>query len=248
MGLIDEQRRILSLCFDAVPSEQTLCALGSSEAWLAYREMVRDRLWRELTLALPRTFELVGEAAFGAAFEHQLQHEPPRTRYFREIVCAFVRCALPLWAAKAELHPACADLARYELARWEVRDLESAPKAEVALREFSFERVAVVSRALRLLAVSHAVHLRDAPVGQIACADHYLCVHRASDAERPKVWNLTRTTFALLERLAREDGCASDVVKDLAQASGARIDAAYLDALCATLAQFLEVGIILGSR
>jgi len=76
----------------------------------------------------------------------------------------------------------------------------------------------------------------------------FLCIARASDAERPKVYSLTSTTFDMLERLVREDSIVSDVVKQTATAAGARIDAAYLDTLCETLAQFLEVGIILGSR
>jgi hypothetical protein len=234
---------MLALCFDAVPAEQDLTALGGSAAWLTYREMVRTRLWRELTLALSRTFALVGEAAFSAAFEHFLQREPPRTRYFREVVLAFVRSALPLWAADPQLDPACCELARYELARWEVRDLESAP-SDLDVSELSFERVAVVSRALRLLALSHAVH-RGAPFER---GEFFVCIHRAADTERPKVWNLTRTTYQLLSSLLREDDTVGNVVKKLAQASSTRIDAAYLDALCATLAQFLENGIILGSR
>lgn len=242
MGLIDLQREILSLCFDAAPPKDTPAKLGDREIWLTYREMVRDRLWRELKLALPRTFTMVGEEAFLAAFEHHLHHAPPRTRYFWEIVGEFVASALPLWAAQPGVAPASCDMARYELARWEVRELEAG--SDASLQELSFDRVAVVSRALRLLSVSHCVHLEDATRSEA----HYLCVHRAGDAERPKVWSLKRTTYQLLEALVREDSTVSDAVKHVAQASGARIDAAYLDALCETLAQFVEVGIILGTR
>jgi hypothetical protein len=242
MGLIDLQRQILALCFDETPSEASLASLGQREAWLTYREMIRERLLRELRLALPRTRLLVGERAFVAAFNHHLAHEPPRTRYFRQVVSTFVLSALPLWAADAELHPACADLARYELAVWEVRDLEAAP--ELTLCEFSFERVTVVSRALRLLALEHAVRPGDA----LDARAEYLCIQRASDAERPTVWKLTPSTFQLLQRLSLEQLSASEVVKETAQATGARIDAEYLDGLCETLAQFLEVGILLGSR
>jgi hypothetical protein len=240
MGLIDLQRQILSLCFDETPSEAALSTLGQREAWLTYREMIRERLIRELRLALPRTRALVGDGAFVAAFTHQLEHEPPRERYFRQVVAGFVQHALPLWAADPQLHAASGDLARYELAQWEVRDLLVTPNA--ALTEFSFERVAAVSPALRLLALEHAVR----PGEDLSARPQYLCMQRV--AERTKVWRLTRTTFQLLERLAREDAAVSDVVKQVAQASGARIDAEYLDSLCGTLAQFLEAGIILGSR
>jgi hypothetical protein len=242
MGLIDLQRQILSLCFDETPSEASLSALGQREAWLTYREMIRERLLRELRLALPRTRTLVGDSAFEATFVQQLEREPPRARYFRQVVSEFVAYASPLWAADAQLPPASRDLARYELAHWEVRDLVALP--ELPLDEFSFERVAVVSRALRLLALDHAVR----PGEGLEARREFLCIQRAPDSARTKVWRLTPTTFQLLERLVLEDICVSDVVKQTAQASGARIDAPYLDGLCGTLAQFLEVGIILGSR
>lgn len=241
MSLIDLQRQILSLCFDETPDEAALASLGQREAWLTYREMIRDRLMRELRLALPRTRQLVGEGAFEAAFAHQLAQNPPRTRFFRELVSEFVASALPLWAASPTLHTACGDLARYELTLWEVRDL---PAPDEVLNEFSFERVAVVSRALRLLALDHAVHADAA----LTAKPQFLCIQRPSDVARPKVWVLSPSTYKLLERLAGEDVSASDAIRATAQAAGARIDAAYLDSLCGALAQFLEVGIILGSR
>jgi hypothetical protein len=240
MALIDLQRQILSLCFDETPSEAALAALGQRDVWLTYREMIRARLLRELRIALPRTRVLVGDNALLAAFAHHLAHEPPRTRFFRELVSEFVASALPLWAANPALHPACGDLARYELALWEVRDLATAPDEPVA--EFSFEGVAVVSRALRLLALDHAVMPEDA----LEARPTFLCVQRPEDSERGKVWKLTPSTFQLLSRLAREDKPASEVIRDTAQ--GARFDAKYLDSVCGTLAQFLEAGIILGSR
>jgi hypothetical protein len=207
--------------------------------------MIRERLMHELRLALPRTYALVGEAVFAAAFAYYLEHEPPRTRFFREVVGSFVAAVLPLWAAdplRGQLHPACCDLARYELALWQARDLEAAP--EITPAELSFERVALMSRTLRLLALSHAV----LPGEDLSARKQFLCVVRSSDTARPKAYSLTPTTFELLQRLVREDTIVSDVVKQTAKASGARIDAAYLDGLCETLAQFLEVGIILGSR
>ena len=61
MGLIDLQRQILSLCFDETPSEASLTALGQREAWLTYREMIRERLLRELRLALPHCEVVPGQ-------------------------------------------------------------------------------------------------------------------------------------------------------------------------------------------
>jgi hypothetical protein len=59
---------------------------------------------------------------------------------------------------------------------------------------------------------------------------------------------LNQTNHALLTRLCTGSETVTESVNRLAAAQGARIDARYIDGLCETLAQFLEVGILLGSR
>jgi hypothetical protein len=61
-------------------------------------------------------------------------------------------------------------------------------------------------------------------------------------------YTLTKVTHAFLQQLMRGEETLTQTVKRLASQAGATIDAAYLDALCETLAQFLERGILLGSR
>ncbi|HEY2734443.1 MAG TPA: hypothetical protein VGI70_10690, partial [Polyangiales bacterium] len=124
---------------------------------------------------------------------------------------------------------------------WEVRDLESNHGTS---SEFAFDRRPVVSSALRLLEVSHAVHLApgDRP------GSHFLCVHRANDTDQPRTWTLTETTFELLQRFAAGDATVTESVRQFGSAHGIAIDAIFIDALCATLAQFIETGILLGSR
>jgi hypothetical protein len=241
VALIDTQRAVLALCFRAQPPAEALHALGGGPQWLVYRELVRERLLRELKVALPRTAALCTPAVLDETFVWQLEHAPPRTRYFREVVRAFVEAALARWAEDPGLPPACRDMARYELALWDVSDLDARPDG--ALQEFAFDRVPVVSGALALLEVGHAVHLPECSPGT-----HYLCVHRQHDGERPRTFRLTRPTYELLRELCAGERSVSESVRQLAAAGGARIDAAYLDALCATLAQFIEVGIVLGSR
>lgn len=240
MALIDLERALLAVCFRAQPPADALAALGGERAWLVYREMVRERLWRELRVALPRTCGLVPAAVFERSFEDYLEHDPPRTRFFREVVGAFVNSALPGWQSAA-LPAACRDMARYELALWEVADLDATLSEPV--QDFSFERAPVLARALRLLHVQHSVHKQ-----QVEPADQWLCVHRAADSERPRTWTLTKSTCTFLQRLAREDEPVTESVRRCAAAQGGRIDAAYVDALCTTLAQFLELGIVLGSH
>jgi hypothetical protein len=242
MALIDVQRQLLALCFRAEPSPDALAALGDARAFRAYREMVRERLWLQIRSALPRTSALVPLALFQHAFVWQLEHAPPRTRYFRGIVRAFADSALPLWAADASVPAAACDLLRYELALWEVSDLEAEPSA--AYGEFSFDKVAVLSGALQLLEVSHAVHLGD----DCKPVPHRLCVQRAQDGQRPRTWSMTKPTYALVQRLVCADASVAQCVRELAAEARVVIDAAYLDALCETLAQFIENRIVLGSR
>jgi hypothetical protein len=243
MALIDLERAVLSICFRAVPPEKELAELGERRSWLMYREMVRERLLGEIRIALPRSRQLLGDAALLDAFTRHLERDPPRTRYFREIVLAFVNSALPNWQADPSVSRLALDMLRYEAALWEVRDLESPPAT--ACVEFAFDRIPVVSPALRLLAVSHAVHAGD---GHYAEGAHWLCVHRANDADSVRTWTLTETTFELLQRWQRAEATVAQTVQQLGEQRAQRIDAAFVDALCTTLAQFIELGIVLGSR
>jgi hypothetical protein len=203
--------------------------------------LVRERLWRELRAALPRSYAAVPEAMFERTFVWHLEHRPPRSRYFRDLVPEFVHSALPLWAAEASLPSHCRDLLRYELALWEVSDLEHDPGCELV--EFAFDRVPVASPALRLLALEHTVQLQD-----VERTPTWLCVHRAADSERARSYRLNQTTHALLSRLCSGRETVTESVNRLAAEQGARVDARYVDGLCEALAQFLEVGILLGSR
>jgi hypothetical protein len=243
MALIDLERAVLSICFRAQPPEKELAELGERRSWLVYREMVRERLLGEIRTALPRSRKLLGDAALLDAFTGHLERDPPRTRYFREIVLGFVNSALPILQADPRIPRVALDMLRYESALWEVRDLES--QMASACVEFAFDRVPVVCPALRLLTVSHAVHAGD---GAYAEGTHWLCIHRATDADSVRTWTLTATTFELLQRWQRADATVAQTVQQLAEQRAQRIDAAFVDALCTTLAQFIELGIVLGSR
>jgi hypothetical protein len=246
MALIDLQRAVLSICFRAQPPEQQLAELGDRRSWLMYREMVRERLLAEIRAALPRSRQLLGDAAMLEAFTLYLDRDPPRTRYFREIVPAFVNSALSIWEADASVPRLGLDMLRYEAALWEVRDIALEPAEPCA--EFAFDRVPVVCPALRLLRVDHAVHLSPDARGAYSAGAQRLCVHRASDADSVRTWTLTETTFELLQVWQRGDCTLAESVQQLGRARAVRIDAAFVDALCTTLAQFIEIGIVLGSH
>jgi hypothetical protein len=63
-----------------------------------------------------------------------------------------------------------------------------------------------------------------------------------------RTWTLTETTFELLQGWQRGDCTVAESVQRLGKARAIRIDGAFVDALCTTLAQFIEIGIVLGSR
>jgi hypothetical protein len=240
------QRAVLSVCFEAEPPEAALTALGDRDVWLLYRELTRDRLWREIEFALPRTCAGLDRATLQRTFVHHLDQDPPRTRFFHQIVQSFADSALRSWQREPGVPDHVPDLLRYEAALSEVSDLEVEPPAELA--EFAFDRTPVVSRALRLLQVEHAVHLPPEPDGHCSDGKFWLCIQRGSNEARPQTWKFNRTTFALLEDFQRGDASASGCVQRVALRLGAKVTPQYIERLCETLAQWLEVGILLGSR
>lgn len=245
MALIDVERAVLSVCFAAEPPAACLKLLGEPERWLLYRELTRDRLWREIGVALPRTAAAVGEPVMQRAFVAHLDRDPPRTRYFREIVGAFADSTRRRWERSGETPSFAVDLLRYEAALWDVADLEA--RAAEPVREFAFDRVPVLTPALRLLELEHAVHTsggRDGyPRGR-----YYLAVQRDAEQSRPRTWSFNQTTHVLLADFARGEITATESVQRVATALGRQLTPQFVERLCESLAQWIEVGILVGSR
>lgn len=246
MALIDLERAVLSVCFKAEPPADQLAKLGRRDVWLLYRELARDRLWREIKLALPRTCASLEPELLARSFAEHLDRDPPRTRYFHAIVQAFADSAQRSWRRETSLPAGALDLLRYEAALWRVSDLEA--RVPDDLGEFEFDRIPVLSTALSLLELEHAVHSpgRDGPYG--ASGRVYLAIHRASHAHKPRTWTFNRTSHALLREFERGQLSASQAVTAVAKRLRRRVDAAFVDGLCASLAQWIEIGILLGSR
>jgi hypothetical protein len=246
MALIDVERAVLSICFEAEPPAAALRALGEPERWLLYRELTRERLLREIQSALPRTCAALGDERLKRAFSEHLDRDPPRTRFFREVVIAFATSALRTFEGDTSLPGHARDLLRYEAALWEVSDLEAAASGEIT--EFSFERVPVVTPALRLLHVSHAVHLPADAEGSCSPGEHWLCVQLDPEDARSRTWSLNRTSYVLLQEFQRARSTAADGVQRVAKQLGRRVTQQFVDHLCESLAQWIEVGILVGSR
>ncbi len=242
MALIDVERAVLSICFSAEPPEAAFTMLGERDRWLLYRELTRDRLWRELHVALPRTAAALGESKLSELFVAYLDRDPPRTRYFREVVRSFASSA-----ARAELSSCTLDLLRYEAALWEVADLEAGP-LDRAPSEFAFDRVPVLTPALRLLSLAHAVHLAPDASGAYRPGVYHVGVHRSAGDAKPRTWRFNETTWQLLADFARQEVTAIESVQRVASKLGRQVTPQFVDRLCDSLAQWIEVGILLGSR
>jgi hypothetical protein len=243
-GLLARQRAAARVCFEREPRTGDLDVLGPHERWLLYRTMVRDRLRSMVTVGLPRTLDEIPRDRFAAAFDAWLHEAPPRTRYIREVLPAFVQHAEPRWADDPSLPPWTTDLMRFEAARWECWYAEG-PSMPAA--DFHFDRIPALNPALRLLRTAYPVHQRRDADAPYPPQPVNLCVHRTPD-HRVDVWVLNDLAAALVQAWQREDATVTDTVRDAADHQGIPLDARLVDTLSETLAKFLRRGILLGSH
>jgi hypothetical protein len=244
VSLIDLQRAALALCVSTEAPAEALATLGDERIWRLYRDLVRDRLRAEVGLSLKRTKAAAGEA-FELAFEHYLAYEPPRTRFFHGIAESFAASAVPFFRGRGDVLPHVADLARYEAALWSVADLPD-PDGEPVL-ELAFDLRPVFTPALRLLEVEHAVHRKPLD-GAYERGRFPLCVYRRAQDKKARTLVLNATSHDLVQRLLAGAPSVSDAVRELAQARQIVVDEKFVDGLCTVLADFLDRGILLGSR
>lgn len=239
------QRAAVELCYGPEPSAEQLAALGDARIWGIYREAVRKRLRGELEVALPRTRAALGDEAFGALFERFLRDAPPTTRFFHAVVAAFAQAARP-WLREAGHVAHAADLCAYEAARWTVADASDDVQGE--LTEFAFDRAAVLSPAVQLLQLEHAVYLAAEADGAYAKGAVQLCVYRKREERAARYFVLNPITAALMQRFARGGESVAQSVHGVAAERGISVDQPFLDGLCTVLADFIEQGVILGGR
>lgn len=233
------QRAMQRVCFDRAPSPDDLALLGSERAVL-YRELVRSRLRELVSKALPRFERTSGRARVSELFAAFLAEEPPRSRYFREVIPDFVAFALPRLGPDAPAH--AGDVLRLESTRWELAWRTGPLPASIA--PFELEKAPVPHPTLRVLELGHAVH-RDAEPP--AAGAFYVCVHRRPD-HVVETRTLDATSFALVRAWARGDGPAIDGVREVLAASGRAPDAAFVERMSSLLTALLESGALLGSR
>ena len=235
-------QRMQRVCFDSEPSEQDLDALGSKDIWLIYRSMVRNRLIDIIHTALPRTRDSVGEKSFDAHVHKWLSKGGSLTRYFRHVPSEFAAFALEESFGSTEAW--VDDLLRYEIAGWEVKQ---GPSTDEVPQEFSFKKRALMNPALRLLRLEYPVHEKPTPTDGYNAEATQLCIYRDSEFEA-LTWTLNPIAADLLDAWKSGDRTTTQVVQEVTTRRGVAIDETFLEKLSALLADFLQKGIILGSK
>ncbi len=204
--------------------------------------MVRARLRRVNEAALPRTRAVLGNDTFGELFTSWLDEAPPRTRFFRKVPTAFVVHVLPQLNCKE--HPWLSDLARYELATWRVKQLDERDAPETT--DLTFDRAPVLTPALELLDVEWSVH-RQRQEHDYEQGPFHLAIYRSRD-HRAITMVLNPLARDLVDDWRSGDETLTERVHRIAQRRNTTINESFIESLGAMLADFLERGILLGSR
>jgi hypothetical protein len=229
------------VCFAAEPSERDLELLGARDRWLLYRSMVRVRLAKVVRSSIPRAREALGEEALKALIDAWLADAPPRTRYFWQVPLAFgafVEGRLP------ESPASLADLLRYELARWRATHVETpAPPAVV---DFAFDRAPALAPSLVLHTFAHPVHLVGSAERE-GSKPTRLAIFRDRE-HRADAVALNPTASALVEDWLAGERTMAEGVRAVTEARGLKVDQGFIEKLGALIADFLERGLLLGSR
>lgn len=234
--LADHAKAMQRVCFGAEPSEADLQLLGSRERWLIYRDMVRHRLTHVMGVALERSKDAVGEVAFARAVEEWLSTGGPETRYLRHVPTAFAGFVIPIWEKSEAAW--VADLARYEIAAWNVRH---APPAPSPTSEFSFDRRPVLGTPIEVLRLSYPVQQTPTPPAGYEASPTFLCVYRDPN-HRASTRNLNPIAADLLDAWQSAHETVTDSVQRVAQNHGTEIGPAFVEKLSALIAAFISGG------
>ena len=235
MNLSSYQERVTRVCFAHVPDEGDLTALGHRERWLTYRRMVRTRLIGVVRSALPRTSEALGDT-FAPKVSAWFAERPPASPIFHRLPSEFASFTLP------SLPPPQRDLLRFETAVWSLRAVvEERP----AVTELSFEQPIVLQSALEILTLEHSSQLKGPAAFEPVPTR--LLLYR-NHKHRVMTLRINAVAEALLRAWMAPHTSLASAVRDAADAADATTGPKFMDGLGGLLADYLQRGIVLGSR
>lgn len=241
MNLADYQRTFARICLSRKADPADVAAIGGElERWLMYRRMVRKRLRRVTGEGLPRTTALLGES-YRSLYTEFLAERGVESRYMRDAIPEF--CEF-LFDRAESLGRRVEDIARYEHARWMVRD---APDFTFeGLVDFDFDKPPAVNPARRFIGVRHPVWDRGRfEAGERLGSECALAVIRTSEL---KVTAFTMPDW-FVAILGTTDGqrTVTEIVHSLADRGDIKVDAGFVERLCDVTAHAIEKDLLLGS-
>jgi len=237
-----------------------LAALGPRRL-LVYRRHVRRALHRAVRQEIPRTAARLGPA-FAPWVERWIDEESPRSRYFRDVAFELVAWAVPQWREGSEVPAYLCDLARHELAYFDVASAPDEDREGPLLvdtdrstgeapdpRAIALDRGVRFAASARLCRYDHAVHRLDAALearDEPAREPTALLAYR--DAEHDVHFlELTPLAAGILGALLRGEPLGQAVVGACA-AQGHPLDPAVTHSTAALLGDLLERGAIVGGE
>lgn len=223
-----------------------LAALGGKRL-LVYRKLVRRGIEAAIRIEIPRTAARLGDA-FGRWVERFCDEELPRSHYLRDVAFELVAWAAPRWEADPEVPPYAADLARHELAAFEVACAPDLAAEARTGEPLALDRGVVLDPSAKLFRYAWAVHrlaadlgARDVPVREPTVLLGY------RDAEHDVRWlELSPVAAGVVERLLAGDSLGG-AVQGAATAAGCTVDAALLEGVARLLADLGERGALIGA-
>jgi hypothetical protein len=186
-----------------IANEDIEAILAAPPRLALYRRLVRNNLRGVTEKMLARTrarLNEIADGAFDASFAAWLDEAGPRTHYLRDVPGDFLIWAGPRWRGRTDVPAWIADLARYEIAQYQVAASAKAP-AEVT--EIAPERPLVFAEAVMLLRLGFAVHALPSGVGDRtvpAAEATALLIYRDED-HAVQLLELTPFAAAITERL-----------------------------------------------
>jgi hypothetical protein len=229
---------------DAADVDQ-LAALGEKRL-LVYRRHVRRTLRGALLLQIPRAAARLG-GSLDAWLDRWLDEDGPRSRYLRDAAFELVAWAAPRWADDAAVPAYLGDLARHELAHFEVAsapDDDRAPAGE----GLGLDLAARFHASARLFRYAWAVHrMSEDPAARDEPAREPTAILAYRDADHEvRYLELTPLAAAILDRLLHGATLRAAVVGGATEL-GRAVDDAVTRSTAALLMDLGERGALLGA-
>jgi hypothetical protein len=251
-SFLSYQAELRDALFASDPPETVFAAFGENPArWKVYRRMVRARLTESIEHGFERLVVAVGPDRFREIIGRFLAEAPPRSHYLRDVPSEFFH----FFQEKGDALMRAYGLPAYtlDLARYEWAELETAYSFDEAgaleTGPLDMQAVAVLTPAHRLLELAYPVHRTGSGGGDetMQAAPFSLCLYRDPKTHEVAVLELTPVTAAMLSLMERRTLPLVEVVRKAAEAVGATVDIAFVEALSTLLADLTERGVLLGS-